>query len=176
MLIPGSRAGRVAVSLAIPIPLACGVVSAENIDPRNDGSRFAPFLATTAMVLAGFLASGLAAARIVNNTINPVATLTDDGRHLVLTGPIQCDGNQPADLRLTVTQRSTGAIAEGTGRIDCTPGLRQWEVRAETQGQARFAEGPATGVGLAITSTGRGDADDAHQWRVEVIVVEEEAP
>jgi len=133
-------------------------------------------LAVTVMVLAGFLAGGLAVARITYNTINPVATLTGDGRHVVLTGPIQCDGNQPADLRLTVTQRSTGAIAEGTGRIECTPGVRQWEVRAATQGKARFAEGPAIAVGLAISSTGRGDADDAHQWRVEVIVVEEEAP
>ena len=30
-----------------------------------------------------------------------------------------------------------------------------------TQDKARFAEGPAIAVGLAITSTGRGDADDA---------------
>jgi len=122
------------------------------------------------------LASGLAVAKIMTNTINPVATLTDDGRQVVLTGPIACDGNQPADLRLTVTQRSTGAMAEGTGRIECTPGVKLWEVRAATQGKARFAEGSATAVGLAITSTGRGDADDAHQWLVPVIVVEAQTP
>jgi len=129
--------------------------------------------AVAAVTLAGILASGPAVAKIAYNTINPVATLTDEGRHVVLTGPIQCDGNQPADMRLTVTQRSTGAIAEGTGRIECTAGVQQWEVRAETQGKAKFAEGPAIAVGLAITTTGRGDADDAHQWRVEVIVAEE---
>lgn len=120
------------------------------------------------------MASALTFARVAYNTINPVATLTDDGRHVVLTGPVQCDAAQPADLRLTVTQRSTGAIAEGTGRIDCTPGVRQWEVRAATQGKARFAEGPAIAVGLATTSTGRGDADDSHQWLVQVILAEDQ--
>ena len=140
----------------------------------NTTDRFTRrILAVTAMVLAGFLASGFAVGRIVKNTINPVATLTDDGRHVVLTGPIQCDDHQPADLRLTVTQRATGAVAEGTGRIDCTPGVQPWEVRAAVQGKARFAEGPAIAVGLAVTSTGRGDADDAHQWKVEVIVAKE---
>ena len=133
-------------------------------------------LAIAAIVLTGALASTLAFAKIMNNTINPVATLTDNGRHIVLTGPIRCDGDQPADLRLTVTQRSTGAMAEGTGRIECTTGVKQWEVRAATQGKARFAEGPAIAVGLAVTSTGRGEADDAHQWLVPVIVVEEQTP
>ena len=133
-------------------------------------------LAVAARGLAGILASALTFARIMINTINPVATLTDDGRHVVLTGPIRCDGDQPADLRLTVTQRATGAMAEGTGRIECTTGVKQWEVRAATQGKARFAEGDAVAVGLAITGTGRGDADDAHQWLVQVIVVEEQAP
>ena len=110
----------------------------------------------------------------MKNTINPVATLTDDGRHVVVTGPIQCDGHQPADLRVTVTQRSTGAVAEGAGPFECTPGVRQWEIRAATQGSARFGEGSATAVGLARTSGGGGDADDAHQWLVNVVLVDEQ--
>jgi hypothetical protein len=129
-------------------------------------------LVATAMVLAlaGAGLAPLAFARVVFNTIDPVATVTDNGRQIVVTGPITCDGNQRADLRVTVTQRSTGAVAEGRAVITCTGAEQQWEVRAPTQGKEMFEAGPATAVAVASTSSA-GDTDDAHQWLVNITLV-----
>ena len=124
------------------------------------------------MILAGTLIGGLASARIARNTIDPTAKLTDHGRGILVTGPLQCSEGQPVDLRVTVSQRSTGAVAEGTARITCTPDEQKWDVRITTQGNATFQEGPAIATALA-RSTQHGDADDAHQWLVEITLVRE---
>jgi hypothetical protein len=71
-----------------------------------------------------------------------------------------------------VTQRSTGAVAEGRAFITCSTDTLQWEVRASTQGQETFEEGPATAVAFAASSD-RGDTDDAHQWLVNITLVRE---
>jgi hypothetical protein len=47
------------------------------------------------------------------NTIDPVAIVADNGRHLIVTGPIECTHGERVELRVTVTQRETGAVAEG---------------------------------------------------------------
>ena len=129
-------------------------------------------IAAAAMILAGTLVVVFADARITYNTIDSTAKITDNGRGIVVTGPLQCSEGQPVDLRVTVSQRSTGAIAEGTARIRCTPDRAQWEVRITTQGNATFQEGPAIATALA-RSTQHGDPDDAHQWLVEITLVRE---
>ena len=67
----------------------------------------------------------------------------------------------------------TGAVAEGRTFIACAGegNPQQWEVHAATQGKESFQEGPATAVGLART-TEREDTTDAHQWLVNVELVE----
>jgi hypothetical protein len=50
------------------------------------------------------------------NTIDPVAVGADHGQHILVTGPIACTAGERAQLRVTVTQRATGAIAEGRPR------------------------------------------------------------
>jgi hypothetical protein len=114
--------------------------------------------------------SGLA--RVATNTIDPVAVVPDNGRHLVVTGPFTCTARERAYLLMTVTQRTTGAVAEGSGFITCTGVNQQWEVHALTQGAASFAPGAATAVGLGTTSY-RGQVTDAHQWLVNITLVEE---
>jgi hypothetical protein len=104
--------------------------------------------------------------------IDPVAIVTDNGRHLFLTGPLACTGGERAYLRLTVTQRSTGAVAEGSTFLTCTGGQQQWEARASTVGKETFAEGAATGVLLGLT-TDRGTTTDAHQWLVDLTLVKQ---
>lgn len=121
-------------------------------------------------VVSVTLLGSLADARIVKNTIDPTAKLTDNGRSVVVTGPIQCSETQPTYLRVTVSQRSTGAVAGGIAQITCTPDERQWELRVTTQGNASFEEGPATATALA-RSTVHGSPDDAHQWLVEINLV-----
>jgi hypothetical protein len=103
------------------------------------------------MALVGVGITTPAFARIVGNTIDPIAIVTDDGRHLVVTGPIECTAGESAYLRVTVTQRATGALAEGRTLITCTGDTQQWEVHASRQGNETFQEGPATAVASGRT-------------------------
>jgi hypothetical protein len=128
--------------------------------------------AAAVLTLAVVFLGRVAFAKVVLNTIDPVATVTDNGHHLIVTGPIGCTESQRAYLRVTVTQRSTGAVAEGRTMITCTGATQQWEVHAATQGNEAFTEGPATVVASART-TDRGATDDAHQWLVNVTLVRE---
>jgi hypothetical protein len=98
--------------------------------------------------------------------------VTDNGRQLVVTGPIACTAGQRVYLRVTVTQRDTGAVAEGHSRLLCSGDTQPWEVHAATQGKESFTEGAAWAVGLARTSE-RGDIDDAHQWLVDITLMGE---
>src|SRR5262245_15441688 len=113
---------------------------------RGQGSR-AKLLASTAIVIltiVGVFVAPLAYARFALNTIDPIATLSDKGRGIQLTGPIQTDVVERVFLRVTVTQRSTGAVAEGIATFRATGELQQWEVHASTRGKASFEAGPAT--------------------------------
>ena len=129
-------------------------------------------LAVIGVSLAFLLFAPLTFARIVLNTIDPIATVTDNGRHIVVTGPLTCTRGEQAFLEVTVTQRPTGAVAEGRSRVICTGNSQQWEVHAATQGQASFAEGPAIAVAIGRTAN-RGEITDAHQWLVNVTLVGE---
>jgi hypothetical protein len=107
------------------------------------------------------------ARKLAGNTINPTATLTTHGNRIFLTGPIRCTEEEWVDMRVTVTQRSTGALAEGRARLQGSTTEQQWEVEVNAQGGADFEEGPATAVAMAVTSR-EGKATDAHQWLVQI--------
>ena len=124
-------------------------------------------LAVPALVVAGVCLVPPAWARVVVNTINPIVTLSNKGRHLVVTGPLACDRVQWVDLQVTVTQRDTGAVAEGRVRVLGTPEPRIWTLEASAIGDNAFVAGPAQAVALA-TTTFRGTTDDARQWLVDV--------
>jgi hypothetical protein len=127
----------------------------------------------TVLTLIGVLIAPAAFARVARNTIDPLALVSDSGRHLIVTGPISCTQGERAYLRVTLTQRSTGAVAEGYTRIRCKGegDPQQWEVHVAVRGPA-FETGPALAVALART-TDRGDTTDAHQWPVEITLVGE---
>jgi hypothetical protein len=76
------------------------------------------------------------------NTIDPVAVVTDNGWHIIVTGPLTCTESEKASLGVTVTQRATGAVARGYTRITCTGDTQHWEVYASLQGQSSFRKGP----------------------------------
>ena len=114
----------------------------------------------------------LAFARLILNTIDPLAIVADHGRHIIVTGPLTCTRGEKAYLEVTVTQRPTGAVAEGRTRITCTGNHQQWEVHASTRGRETFGEGAATAVAIARTSD-HGDITDAHQWLVNITLVGE---
>jgi hypothetical protein len=129
-------------------------------------------LAAILAALAGVFVARTAFARVAANTIDPIAIVSGDGRHLIVTGPIEITpAGERAAIRVTVTQRSTGAVAEGDAFLTSNGNVQHWEVVASSIGKAAFAEGPATAVGLALTTARRGDATDAHRWLVNVTLV-----
>jgi hypothetical protein len=134
--------------------------------------RRALAVSTTVLAItsAVALAPGLFA-KVVVNTIDPVLAMSD-GRHVTVTGPITCSEPQPLDLSVTVTQRSTGAIAQGHTRTFCTAEQRQWEVQAWVRGNETFQDGAATAVAVALTISNH-TVDDAHQWLVDVTLTGE---
>ena len=129
--------------------------------------------AASLVIVASAVFAPLAFARITFNTVDEVATVSRNGRHLIVTGPLSTDQTQPVELRVTVTQRSTGAVAEGYTRFTGTTAEQQWHVRAATLGFRGFEPGPAVVVALARSYGAPGRPDDAQQWLVEVTLVEE---
>jgi hypothetical protein len=111
-------------------------------------------------------------AGIALNTIDFVAYLTESGRELTVTGPIVCTAGERLTLRVAVTQRSTGAVAEGRTRLMCTGALQQWAVHVVSHTKATFTAGAATAVAL-VRTTAQGEPTDAHQWLVECTLVDE---
>ena len=122
--------------------------------------------------VAGVFVARTALAKVTFNTIDPVALVSEKGRHITVTGPIAVTTGERTELRVTVTQRSTGAVAEGVVFFAGTGQTNQWEVTVLAERQAAFAAGPATAVGLARTTVG-GQATDAHQWLVNITLVAE---
>jgi hypothetical protein len=120
--------------------------------------------------MAALLAASSAYARVVFNTIDPVAAVADDGRHVIVTGPLTCTSGERAYLQVTVTQRETGAIAQGSTLIRCTGNVLEWEAHATVRGAAVFQPGPATAVAAARTTAHR-QVTDAHQWLVNIMLV-----
>jgi hypothetical protein len=120
--------------------------------------------------VAGVFLARAAFAKISMNTIDPVGLVADHGRAVTLTGPINVTAGERTELRVTLTQRSTGAVGEGILFFTGTGQIERWEVRLSTQGAVSFEPGAATAVGLARSSSSsvRGQATDAHQWLVNV--------
>jgi hypothetical protein len=127
-------------------------------------------IATGVAGVGFFIASALGGVRL-SNTMNPLASVADNGRHVIVTGPLTCIAGEKVFMRVTVSQRETGAIAEGRTMVNCTGVLQQWEVHAATQGNERFGEGAAIGTALARTNN-VGD-NDAHQWLVALTLVKQ---
>ena len=137
---------------------------------RNRRTRLASV--ALGMAVVGVIGVPSAFARITANTIDPVAIAVDNGRDVIVTGPLSCTEGERAYLRVTVTQSSTGAVAEGRTLITCIESTQQWGVHASTQGKETFEEGPATATAVART-TERGETTDAHQWLVDIALVGE---
>jgi hypothetical protein len=119
------------------------------------------------LVLCSLFIARTVVARISFNTIDTVGIVADKGRQVTVTGPIAVTVGEQTELRVTVTQRSTGAVAEGVIFLTGTGQTNQWELTAVAEGRAAFEAGPATVVGLARSSV-HGRATDAHQWLVNV--------
>src|SRR5690349_9488574 len=119
------------------------------------------------VTLMGVCLAPPAIARIGLNTIDPVATVSGNGLHVLVTGPITCTDGERVSLRVIVTQRETGALAEGVALFTCTGAGQHWSALASIQGNETFQPGPATAVATGRTSFA-GKTSDAHQWLVNI--------
>lgn len=133
-------------------------------------SKYRSLTATIALIIQSALFAPTAFAGIQSNTIDPAASIAQNGRHITATGPIGCTAGQHAHLQITVTQRSTGATAVGHTTIACNGYIQQWEIHASVQGRDSFGVGAAVAVALGRTSD-HGHTDDAHQWLVNITLV-----
>ena len=95
--------------------------------------------------------------------IDPTAMLSADGRYVVASGPLTCPKGAAFWLRVSVTQRATGAYAEAIKSFACTGKPQHWSVSALRTGDERFGAGPVEICALGRTLAG-GRVTDAHQW------------
>ena len=129
--------------------------------------------AAIVLALAGVFVARTAFAKILINTIDPVGIVAQNGRHVTLTGPLAFTAGERAHLRVTLTQRTTGAVAEGSVILSGSGTTNHWEIEAAVQGDETFEAGPATATAIAVTSAAGGQATDAHQWLVNITLVQE---
>jgi hypothetical protein len=133
--------------------------------------RRALFLAALVAAMAALTAP--AGAGVVLNTIDREATLDDAGRVIEAAGPIRCSERERASIRVTISQRTTGAVADGRWRGRCLQTTTTWTARGfAPQGSATFQPGTAKACALGIT---RRDSSvtDAKQWCRTVRLVED---
>ena len=123
-------------------------------------------------IVAGLLATSPLFGRLVGNTIHPTVTITEGARTLIVSGPMECTEGERVHVLVTITQRTTGAIAEGRGFKTCSGAPEEWEVEAHSRGEAGFVAAGATAVAVAWTER-RGVSTDAHQWLVPVTLIPE---
>ena len=89
--------------------------------------------------------------------------LTNRGGAVRVSGPIACAAGDSVRVRATVSQVSTGAVAEGVWSKRCTGAALHWHITATVTDGVHFSAGGADGVGLAITRR-HGIPGSAVQW------------
>jgi len=112
--------------------------------------------ATLLLFIAALFIARTALARVSYNTIDTVGIVADKGRQVTVTGPIAVTAGERTELRVTVTQRSTGAMAEGVIFFTGTGQTNQWNSR-QWRRVARHSKPapPPWSVSRAVPSTAR---------------------
>ena len=95
-------------------------------------------------------------------TIDSPGRLAPSGRVVHLTGSLVCGGCGIVRIGVTLSQRSTGALAQGGIRCRCSGGSRQMAIRAVVR-YGTFAPGRAK-VCAWLVSGGSDTAGIATQW------------
>jgi hypothetical protein len=129
---------------------------------RRPRMKRAPFVTT--LVAASIALAAPASAGVVLNTIDRDVSLDGAGRVVAVTGPIRCTEAERASIRVTVTQRATGAVSEGRWRGTCRRTTTTWTAkRFVRHGSAAFRPGTARACALGVTRRA-GTVTDAKQW------------
>ena len=103
--------------------------------------------------------------------IDDVATIVPSGRLVTISGHITCEGDaENVEVRIKISQESTGAEAEGRFNTRCTGDTQGWTIRAATRGGSAFEEtregDPETTAEVhAFAKTRKkGSQTDSHDW------------
>ena len=87
------------------------------------------------------------------------------GQAIKLSGPVTCPAGDTITLRATISQRTSGAVAEGHWIKHCTATThRTWRTTATVIDGVGLTAGRAHAVGLAIVRHA-GKPVDAFQWQ-----------
>ncbi len=121
-------------------------------------------LLASVVIIAVSLLPHVAYSAMSQNTIDPNSLLSDNGRHITVTGPIVCTAGERLTVSVTVTQASTGAVAHGHTQEVCTGSLQRWTIKAVARGPVRFADGHADASALGTTRL-NGTITDVRQWQ-----------
>ena len=142
---------------------------------KTHQSRFASVAILIALIGVSIAPTAFARNRITNAADVVRVTLSaDNARQLTVSGHLGCPTNGlRAQIRVTVTQRSTGAVAEGSTVLTSTGDTQNWEIRAGVQGKWAFEEGPVTVV-YFVQSFDSEESTDANQWLRTFDLIKEE--
>jgi hypothetical protein len=167
-----NRALRLAtVSLVTGLAVALPLLPVDNSGQQERG-LVTPLLGPPAAVARIFRAISIPLSPgiiFVGPGLSTPVELAENGRLLFVGGHITCDPGERVRVRVTVSQESTGAIAEGFTQETCTGLEEPFELGAATRGPARFQVGPAQACALATTRE-HGTPTDAFQWCKDVTV------
>lgn len=103
--------------------------------------------------------------------LEPVASLSGDRRHALVQGPIACSSGERYELRVSLSQSSSGA--RGSGRLSglCEGGIRRWAVDAAVQGPTSFTAGAAR-VCARGSLRQQGVVIDVQTWCRDIVLVD----
>ena len=140
----------------------------------RDRLRLALGVSACAATMALMPVSALALTSAVNHPVlctacKPAAAfdragvLVNRGAEVRLSGPVDCSVGDSVRVRATVSQLSTGAVAEGVWSKRCTGTTLHWHITAIVNDSVHFSTGRAAGVGLAVIRD-HGVPGSAIQW------------
>lgn len=89
--------------------------------------------------------------------------LAGAGARVRMSGPVECPVNDRVTIRATVSQLSTGAVAEGVWSKRCTGTVLHWHITAIVSDGVHLRAGRADGAGLAVIRD-HGVPASAIQW------------
>jgi hypothetical protein len=115
------------------------------------------------IIVALFVAPYTIFANMHSNTIDPVATVGEQGKFGYVTALIACTAGERLSVRVTVTQEDANSVAEGRTYATCTEGEQRLKVRVWAQTMTRLGKGPADACALAMTQR-NGRVIDTRQW------------
>jgi hypothetical protein len=110
---------------------------------------------------------------IARNTFQHEATVSPNGRVVLVTARIACSAGERLSVEVTMTQDS--ALAYGRGRTETAcasvdlydpDAFQEVRVRVIARGPNAFVRGPADAIGLAITKA-TGKPTDVRIWQPE---------